>query len=303
LRQGKPLTPSDLNELEKMLLDAGIAEASDIERARQTSQGFGRFVRSLVGLDRTAVSEAFGEFLATGTATAAQIEFINMVIEHLTDQGVMDPGLLYEPPFTDIAPTGPESCLMRKRWRGCSPRFGPSMTVLWLEVSRPRNRTRSFEIPVRGKFARKINLICPVQPLSQKYSPFRITQISSRSASVPPPRGAVARRHERGEGCGGRGSVGAKRQSQGGFSRERKPARGRTAFQRLRQSFGWRHMAGCRLGGGRCVRRSRVVLASVADVKSAEARQPNRVLTNLNPQTRVTKRNSSPGSNCVLVDR
>jgi type I restriction enzyme, R subunit len=98
-----------------MLLDAGVGEAGDIERARETSQGFGRFVRSLVGLDRAAVSEAFGDFLSAGTASAAQIEFINLIVEHLTDQGIMDPALLYEPPFTDIAPTGPDQVFDEER--------------------------------------------------------------------------------------------------------------------------------------------------------------------------------------------
>jgi hypothetical protein len=35
------------------------------------------------------VSEAFSQFLSAGTATAAQIEFVNMVIEHLTDQSAL----------------------------------------------------------------------------------------------------------------------------------------------------------------------------------------------------------------------
>lgn len=110
LRQAKPLTPSDLNELEKMLLDAGIGCPADIVRAGAARQGFGRFVRSLVGLDRATVQEVFGEFLASGTASVAQIEFVNMVVEHLTDQGMLAPDLLYEPPFTDMPRSGQNRC-------------------------------------------------------------------------------------------------------------------------------------------------------------------------------------------------
>ena len=48
----------------------------------------------------------------------------------------------------------------------------------------------------------------PVQPLLQKYFCSRLTQISSLIRTVPSRQeGRIARRHERGAGCGGRESV------------------------------------------------------------------------------------------------
>jgi len=31
-----------------------------------------------------------------------------MIIDHLTDHGLLDPGQLYASPFTDVTPLGPE---------------------------------------------------------------------------------------------------------------------------------------------------------------------------------------------------
>lgn len=51
--------------------------------------------------------EAFSELLQGGTATANQIEFINLIVEELTQTGVMEPSRLFESPFTDLNAQGP----------------------------------------------------------------------------------------------------------------------------------------------------------------------------------------------------
>ncbi len=108
LRTNKALTAADLAELQRMLTESGVGAAEDIRRAAEESQGLGLFVRSLVGLDRQAAKEALAGFLVGKPLAANQIEFVNLIIDHLTEHGVMDAAMLYESPFTDLTPRGPD---------------------------------------------------------------------------------------------------------------------------------------------------------------------------------------------------
>lgn len=108
LRRNRPLSATDLDELQRMLTGAGVAQPADLQRAADQANGLGLFVRGLVGLDRDAATDALSSFIAGRTLTASQLDFVNLIITYLTEHGVMEIGRLYEAPFTDSAPSGPD---------------------------------------------------------------------------------------------------------------------------------------------------------------------------------------------------
>jgi type I restriction enzyme R subunit len=107
LKRNLPLTETDLQSLETMLF-----ESEEVESKAHFEEVFGKqinlklFIRNLIGLDRSTAKQAFSKYLENTKLTANQIRFIENIIDYLTQNGVMDIGLLYEPPFTDFHTSG-----------------------------------------------------------------------------------------------------------------------------------------------------------------------------------------------------
>lgn len=106
LRMNEPLTTNDLTQLQQILESSGVGDSATLQKAAEI--GLGVFVKSLVGLDREAAKSSLNAVVSTGSLMANQIEFLNLVVDYLTEHGIMEPRALYESPFTDLSPAGPD---------------------------------------------------------------------------------------------------------------------------------------------------------------------------------------------------
>lgn len=117
LRRIQPLTVTDLQGLEQTLAEIGANDGRTLLGnllARSGAPSLLWFVRSLVGLDRSAAQSAFSRFLNDRSLTGSQIRFVETVIDQLTARGVMEASALYEPPFSNLHAGGPDALFAGK---------------------------------------------------------------------------------------------------------------------------------------------------------------------------------------------
>ncbi|MRX42669.1 DEAD/DEAH box helicase family protein [Agromyces kandeliae] len=108
LRTGRQLTATDVAELERMLADRDEFDAAELAAGAEAAHGLGRFIRSIVGLERSAAQEALADFVSEHRLGSRQISFVDLIVNRLAQSGSVPIAALYDPPFSDKAPGGPE---------------------------------------------------------------------------------------------------------------------------------------------------------------------------------------------------
>lgn len=106
LRNNIQITKGELDAFEEMLFNQGEIGTKEEFKKVLGEQPLGKFIRSIVGLETNAAKLAFGELLTGKTLNSQQIRFIDMMINFFSVKGIIEPAMLFEPPFTDIDTSG-----------------------------------------------------------------------------------------------------------------------------------------------------------------------------------------------------
>jgi type I restriction enzyme R subunit len=107
LSSNQPVSRDELSSLAALFVDSGFGTEGDAAAASAESGGFGLFLRRLGKLDYDAAAAVFS-FLSAQSLNQPQRDYVALLIRTLSENGVLEIGALYDPPFTLRAPTGPE---------------------------------------------------------------------------------------------------------------------------------------------------------------------------------------------------
>lgn len=80
-------------------------------------------------VDRIAAKDASPEFLDDKRYSRSQVEFVHLIIDCLSDAGVVEPRMFDASPFTDLSPQGPEVNRVFPQDRGTATSDRPSLAA------------------------------------------------------------------------------------------------------------------------------------------------------------------------------
>ncbi len=101
LRNNKKLSEADMKELERILWSELGSREDYVKEYGETPIGL--LVRKIVGVDRSALNEAFGKFLSDEKLNINQIRFVNLIIDYIVENGnIEDNSVLMNEPFRSL---------------------------------------------------------------------------------------------------------------------------------------------------------------------------------------------------------
>ena len=108
LRMNKALTAADLASFSACSPRAASAPRKTSSAPPRSRRGWGSSCAHWSALTGRRRRKPWPGFCTGRRSSANQIEFVNLIVNHLTEHGVMDAAMLYESPFTDLTPRGPD---------------------------------------------------------------------------------------------------------------------------------------------------------------------------------------------------
>ena len=89
-----PINAADLKELERILWDE-LGTKEDYQNTTEITN-LAAFIRSIVGVDQTAINEKFGDFLNDNVMNSQQQEFVKAIIDYVRENGDIEASDLIE---------------------------------------------------------------------------------------------------------------------------------------------------------------------------------------------------------------
>jgi type I restriction enzyme R subunit len=115
IRAGKPVKDEDLEALTKLVLQ--VDDKANLKHLvhPETKQSLLDVLRGLVGLDPEAVEAAFTTFVHKHLRLSAQqLRFLQLLKNHIAQNGGIELERLYEPPFTTLHASGIDGVFTEK---------------------------------------------------------------------------------------------------------------------------------------------------------------------------------------------